>query len=132
MVVQRAVTPPLVREHGEFDSHSAHFFGSVARLAEQAPLTREDEGSTPSGPTMRVSPSGKASGFHPDTRGFDSRHPLLVVIGSSGFLACPGLRPPVKRQELGSTPRGPLSTRCSEGYRARVGSERSQVQFLPP
>jgi len=25
-----------------------------------------------------------------------------------------------------------LSTRCSEGYRARVGSERSQVQFLPP
>lgn len=57
MVVQRAVTPQLAREHGEFDSHPVH---------------------------MRVSPSGKASGFHPDTRGFDPRHPLIEDGGALG------------------------------------------------
>lgn len=93
MVVQRAVTPPLVRASMVSSILTPPtFFGSVARLAEQAPLTREDEGSTPSGPTLRVSPSGKASGFHPDTRGFDSRHPLVFVIarwvlGMSGIAA---------------------------------------------
>jgi hypothetical protein len=27
-----------------------------------------------------VSPSGKASGFHPDTRGFDPRLPLISLF----------------------------------------------------
>ena len=53
-----------------------------------------------------------------------------------GSLARPGLQPPVKRHQLGSTPRGPLSSLVLQGvakrYRARVGSERSQVRSLPP
>lgn len=57
MVVQRVVTPPLSSTVSSILTPSTH--GSVARPAEQAPLTREDEGSTPSGPTCGCRQAGR-------------------------------------------------------------------------
>ena len=59
--------------------------GSEARLAEQAPLTREDEGSTPSGPTSkcRSGSGGPCVRLKSGRSWFDSRgrHSALAKLG---------------------------------------------------
>ncbi len=56
---------------------------------------------------VRVSPSGKASAFQADIRGFESRHPLTFVAKQHGPVAQWLAQATHNRLVAGSNPAGP-------------------------